>query len=57
MIIMSRSNYFSFFLMIVQSIRVILLAIRSLLTMNILFSVSSCTKSFVYNDTVDYNSL
>ena len=57
MIIMSRSNYFSFFLMIVQSIGVILLAIRSLLTMNILFFVSSCTKSFVYNDTVDYNSL
>ena len=57
MIIMSRSNYFSFFLMIVQSIGIILLAIRSLLTMNILFSVSSCTESFVYNDTVDYNSV
>ena len=52
MIIMSRSN--SLLLMIVQSIEVVLLAIRSLLTMNILFSVSSCLESFVYNDTIDY---
>ena len=43
--------------MIVQSIGVVLFAIRSLLTMNILFSVSSCPESFVYNDTVDYNSV
>ena len=56
MIIMSRSNYL-FFLMIVQSIVVVFLAIRSLLTMNILFSVSSCPESFVYYDTVDYNSV
>ena len=56
MIIMSRSNYL-FFLMIVQSIVVVFLAISFLLTMNILFSVSSCPESFVYNDTVDYNSV
>ena len=56
MIIMSRINYL-IFLMIVQSIGVVLLTIRSLLTMNILFSVSSCPESFVYNDTVDYNSV
>ena len=55
MIIMSRSN--SLLLMIVQSIGVVLLAITSLLKMTILFSVSSCLESFVYNDTVDYNSV
>ena len=43
--------------MIVQSIEVVLIAIRSLLTMTILFSVSSCLESFVYIDTVDYNSV
>ena len=55
MIIMYRSN--SLLLMIVQSIGVVLLAITSLLKMTILFSVSSCLESFVYNDTVDYNSV
>ena len=55
MIIMSRSNY-----LLVNDCpkyRGVLLAITSLLTMTIMFSVSSCLESFVYNDTVDYNSV
>ena len=56
MIIMSRSDYL-LFVNDCPKYRGCLLAIRSLLTMNILFSVSSCPESFVYNDTVDYNSV
>ena len=54
MIIMSRSDYL-LFVNDCPKYRVVLLAITSLLTMTLFFSVSSCIESFVYNDTVDYN--